>query len=33
MVMTQPRIAVVVPCYNEALSIQLVIDEFKTCLP
>ena len=33
MVMTQPRIAVVVPCYNEALSIQLVIDEFKACLP
>lgn len=33
MVMSPPRIAVIIPCYNEALSIQLVIDEFKTCLP
>lgn len=30
---SRPRIAVVIPCYNEALSIQLVIDEFKSCLP
>src|SRR5450830_170302 len=31
--MIQPRIAVVIPCYNEALSIQLVIDEFNARLP
>jgi glycosyltransferase involved in cell wall biosynthesis len=28
-----PRIAVVIPCYNEALSISIVIDEVKSVLP
>lgn len=28
-----PRIAALIPCYNEALSIRQVIAEFKGCLP
>ncbi|MDD0840986.1 glycosyltransferase family 2 protein [Curvibacter sp. HBC61] len=27
------RVAVVLPCYNEALAIGQVLDEFKACLP
>ncbi|SFE62656.1 glycosyltransferase family 2 protein [Paracidovorax wautersii] len=27
------RIAAMLPCYNEALAIRQVIEEFKTCLP
>lgn len=27
------RIAALIPCYNEALSIQQVIEEFRRCLP
>ena len=30
---TQISIAVVIPCYNEALAIGLVLDEFKQALP
>ena len=29
----QPRIAAIVPCYNEALTIRQVIAEFRDCLP
>lgn len=28
-----PRIAAMIPCYNEALTIRQVIDEFRNCLP
>ncbi|MEI8147427.1 MAG: glycosyltransferase, partial [Alphaproteobacteria bacterium] len=29
----EPRIAVLVPCYNEAVTIARVIDEFRAALP
>lgn len=29
----QPRIAVLLPCYNEALAIRMVIDRFRRALP
>lgn len=28
-----PRVAVIIPCYNEALAIGQTLDEFKTALP
>jgi glycosyltransferase involved in cell wall biosynthesis len=31
--MSAPRIAVILPCYNEALAIGRVLDEFKQVLP
>lgn len=31
--MSAPRIAVILPCYNEALAIGRVLDEFKQALP
>lgn len=31
--MSEPRVAVVLPCYNEAAAITLVIEEFQRCLP
>jgi glycosyltransferase involved in cell wall biosynthesis len=31
--MTQPRVAVLVPCYNEAAAIRAVVADFKAALP
>ena len=31
--MTAPRVAVLVPCYNEEAAIQQVVIDFKTALP
>jgi glycosyltransferase involved in cell wall biosynthesis len=29
----EPRIAVLIPCHNEALSVALVVADFRACLP